>query len=243
MHVAEAAQEGLADLYAEGLQLEEILQYERQQLEEMELQAEIDEMERLVALERHQLYEATIKSVEEANAKERKAWAKRNSKGLMIAREGMETKTKKPKVALKDTDAKEPTVANTLEETIAKEPTVAHTLEETIAKEPTVAHTLEETVAKEPTVAHTPEETVAKEPTVAHTPEETVAKEPTVAHSLEEPIIALVPQASRERVAKKSRVSEAEANSARSGVMDAEKIAETALCVPEQRDAGRLATS
>ena len=104
LHIAEAAQADLADLYAEGLQLEEILQYERQQLQEMELQAEIDEMERLVALERHELYEATIKSLEEASLAKEKEVAKRKYKPLRIASAPKERKPKEPRVAHKPTE-------------------------------------------------------------------------------------------------------------------------------------------
>ncbi|CAE7282594.1 unnamed protein product [Symbiodinium microadriaticum] len=263
LHVAEAAQQDLADLYAEGLQLEEILQYERQQLQEMELQAEIDEMERLMALERHQLYEATINSLEDANLAKDTALAKRKHKQLIIAHPPQERKTKEPRFAhaaeetratesriahaAKETRAMEPRIAHSAEETRAMEPRIAHSAEETGAMEPRVAHSAEETGAMEPRVAHSAEETRVMEPRVAHSAEETKVMEPRVAHSaavmesLEQPSIALGTE--QERVTKKPRVSEAEAKGASRGVVDAEKIATASLCIPSQCAPGRLATS
>ena len=58
----------LRDLEAEGLQLQELLAYEQRQLEEMMIQAEIEELERQVAIEEQQLHEATVRSLEDAAA-------------------------------------------------------------------------------------------------------------------------------------------------------------------------------
>ena len=63
---AELELEKLRDLEAEGYQLQELLKFEQQQLEEMMLQHEIYELERQLAQEEHELHEAKIRSLEDA---------------------------------------------------------------------------------------------------------------------------------------------------------------------------------
>ncbi|CAE7251682.1 unnamed protein product [Symbiodinium sp. CCMP2456] len=69
VEAADAAELELAklrDLEAEGLQLQELLLFEQQQLEEMMIQCEIEELQKQLAIEEQQLHEAKVRSLEDA---------------------------------------------------------------------------------------------------------------------------------------------------------------------------------